>query len=182
MKKTGVILVFLLFTILAASLISAANETIDEKAYYCLEGKVSGKCSTLSLEEQQFSLLALAYNTNLQEECKSSLLNKSLNNECWPSPSCKNKDTALSIIALSNINVATGTAENWLMSKNKTSSNLEWYLEIDSSSATECTISYDSTSKKINIAEDKKISGDLGSCLSLAYDNYWMKISNSCLN
>ena len=180
MKKTGAIFAFLLFAILIP-IVSAANQTTEEKGYACLEGKVSGKCSTLILEEQEFSLLALSYNSNILRECKTAVESKRKNNECWPNPDCKIKDTSLAVIALKNLGEDTSAAESWILKQNKTPSNLEWYLEIDSSQATECTITYDSIAKRINIADDKKISGELGSCFSFAYDNYWLKISNSCL-
>jgi len=182
MKKVGVLLLaFLFISILALTIVSAQNTT-EEKAYNCLKGKVQNKCSSLTAEEQSFSLLALSDNSAVQSECKTALKNKGSNNECWPSTSCKIKDTALAIIALDNIVDDTSKAETWLLSKTKTPSELEWYLEIESSQATQCEIKYDSTSKTINIAENKKISGTPGTCLSLAYENYWLKISNDCLS
>jgi hypothetical protein len=81
MKKKGVFFVLLLllvFLVLSAFTVRAANETnADVKAYACLENKVKDQCSTLSTEEKIFSLLTI-------ERCKAELLSDSLAEECWP--------------------------------------------------------------------------------------------------
>jgi len=179
MKKAVVLTVFL-FAILFVSLVSAQNETVEEKAYSCLQNKVEDKCDNLQIEEQSFSLLASAYNSGIKSECIDALKEKSSNNECWPSSGCKIKDTSLALLALNYAKTDTDKIEKWLLSKNKTSP-LEWYLEIDSSTATSCTLTYDTSSKSISISEDKKISGSPGSCFELAYDSYWLKIEPTCL-
>lgn len=171
--KKAVILVFFLFAILILSSLSLAQNSTEEKAYSCLENKVDNNCANMPLEEQAFSLLAIS-------KCSSELKDKSSNNECWPSSGCKIKDTALALLALSYSGADTDKIQKWLLSKNKTSP-LEWYLEIDASTNTSCTLTYGTTSRKITISDDKKISGDPGSCFELAYNNYWLKIDPSCL-
>ena len=47
-------------------------------------------------------------------------------------------------------------AESWLLSQNRTSTGLEWFLQIESPEATSCTITY-SNSNTLSINEDKKI-------------------------
>ncbi len=173
--KKGVL--FFLIAVLLISFVLAQNETIEDKAYNCLKDKVKDKCSTLSLEEAAFSLLALSDNSAIQSECKSALKSKQQSSGSFGSI----KETALSIIALNYIGEDTSKAESWLLSKTKPS-DVEWYLEIDSSNAVQCEIRYDSTSKTINIASNKKISGDPGNCFSKAYDNYWLRIKDSCLD
>ncbi len=131
------------------------NEATDSgtdkvaKGYSCLKEKVGGNCDSLSVEEQAFSLLALAYDSSIQGECKSSLLDKSSNEECWPSGSCRLRDTALAILALDNIGADTDKAKDWILSQKKTPTELIWYLEIDADEETTCKISYDSTEKTI---------------------------------
>lgn len=176
--KKGAFLAVLLFTILIANLALAANDTFVEKAYSCLESRVKDKCSSLPFEEQAFSMLAAgdAYN------CKTSLLALSKNSgECWPSSSCRIKDTSIAILALNKIGYDTSKAENWVAKNNITPSDLEWYLEIDSASATSCTISYDSKNIRISIGDDKKISSFSDACLLSSFDSNWLKISQSCL-
>ncbi|MBI2630083.1 hypothetical protein HYW76_03200 [Candidatus Pacearchaeota archaeon] len=174
MKKS--VVVILTFLILS-SLVLAANETIQERASSCLDSKINDKCSTLTLEQQAFSVMS--GNT----ECKSSLKDLGKDNECWPTSSCKIKDTSLAILALKQTGDNTDKAEEWILSKKKSPSNIEFYLEIEipTASLSECTLSYDSVSKRITIAEDRTISGEPGSCFSLAYDNYWLKVRESCL-
>jgi len=174
MKKIGVLISVFLFVLLLATLISAAENTTEEKAISCLENKVKDKCSSLNLEQQAFTLLAIS-------KCKDELKKQSNNNECYPSSGCKIKDTSLAILALKHAGTDTKKAEDWLLSKKKIPSDLEWYLEIDSSQATTCKIS-DGATKTISIDENKKISGDTGTCFSLANNNYWLKIKSSCFN
>jgi len=176
MKKTGALILILLVSLVSSIIVSAQNDTltIEEKAISCLENKIEDKCSELALEEQVFSLLAVG-------KCKSELKEKSKDNECWPSPSCEIKETALAILALDYEGDETGKAEKWLLNHNTTSSDLEWYLEIDSSGETKCTISANEASRTITINEDKTISGNPGNCFSLAYNNYWLRIENNCL-
>lgn len=177
MKKIGVM--FLIILLLALPIIFAEDNNGDtdkvEKGYYCLKEKVNGNCDALSVEEQAFSLLALAYDSGLKGECKSALLGKSKNEECWPSSGCRLRDTALSILALNNIGYDTEKAESWLLSQKKTATDLIWYLEIDANEETKCEIN----GKTFNIAEDKKISGS-SSCLTPSEGNYFLKIKNTC--
>ncbi len=183
MKKVGVLFIafFLVLVVVSAQVNQTANETIEQKAYSCLENKVRNKCTTLNFEEQVFSLLAVSYNSNIQTECKSSLKSKALNNECWPSSGCKIKDTSLALLALNNINEDTNKIENWMDGKKIIPIELEWYLQIDSNVKTQCDITAGAETKTITINEDKKISGSPGSCFSLAYDNYWLRVQNTCI-
>ncbi len=182
MKRGGFLLLFLIlvFLLLQFSLVSAAEndteQTKVDRAYSCLSDKVSGKCSSLSLEEKTFSVLSL-------NQCKSELLSDSSNSgECWSSSSCTVKDTAQAVLALSKKGTNTDKAQNWLLSQNTTPSEILWYLEIEASEATSCTISYGSSLYTININEEKKIDVDAGPCLVPAPDNYWLRVSSSCYN
>lgn len=167
-----------------------SNSDKIDKAYSCLSDRVEKKdeCKGLPAEDQAFSLLALAYDSSKRSECKSGLLaNKDKDNYCWPSGKCRLKDTALSILALDNINHDTKKSENWLLSKNKTS-DLIWYLQITQSSREEaetmCTISYLENSYGITIDKNGKVQGSAGSCLTKVEGDYWLMISSSsrCLN
>lgn len=169
MKKRawfGVLIIFLMFSCVSF-VIAQDNETdpIDD-AYNCLEEKVEDKCSSLSSEEKIFSLLAI-------QECEDEVLSDS-------SYKSNVKLTAQAVLALNKVNVDTDDAVEWLLSQNTTPQNIDWYLEIDSSEAIECTITYDGSSHTINIGEDKKIDSNAGRCLSLAQKNYWFRVSPSC--
>lgn len=176
MKKRVLLVFTILFLIslisLAISQEATETEKID-KAYECLEDKVEGKCSSLTSEEKIFSLLAI-------NECKTEVIEDSVDEECWPSTGCKLKTTAQAVLALDNSNSNTQKAEDWLRSQNRTPPGINWFLEIESSEATTCTISYSGSSHSVNIGEDKKISNNAGSCLTLAQDDYWLRISPSC--
>ena len=182
MKKKillGVFVIFLILTTFSFLYAQTSPEEEQEKvdnAYSCLEDKVDGKCSSLSTEEKIFSLLAI-------DECQADVIaDSSGDGECWPDPAYRVKTTAQAILALDNTGVNTDKAETWLLSQNKTPTELNWFLEIESSEATTCSIDYSGLSHTINIGADKKISNNAGSCLTLAQDNYWLRVSPSCFD
>jgi hypothetical protein len=181
MRKRGIVFLFL-FLVLGLSLLSAqANSTEEVKkvneAYQCLTDKVSGNCDSLSTSEKIFSLLSI-------NNCKSQLLEDSSNSgECWPDSSssvCDVKTTAQAVLALSSTGSSTSKAESWLLSQNRTPTQLTWYLEIESSGASSCNIQYSGSSHTISIGEDKKISSGAGPCLLLDSGGYWLRVSPTC--
>jgi len=168
----------LLFAVLVISMtlvfpmVMSANDTQVNKAYDCLEKKIEDRtCSSLGMREKIFSLLAVG-------ECESELRDASKDNECWPKENCDVKTTAQAVLALGG----SDKAETWLLSQKKNTDELIWYLqtEITSEEESTCTISYDGTDYPINIGEDKKISSNAGSCLTLAVEDYWLEVSPSC--
>ena len=165
MKKRGLWLLCLLL-VLSFSFLSAAENDTEitkiNKAYQCLSNKTSGKCAELSSEEKIFSALA---NGN----CRSDLPSD-------PKFKTDVKYTAQTILAMKG----NADAENWLVSNNVTTTELAWFLEIESQNTSSCTIQYSSESYVVNIDEDKKLSGNAGNCLVLAQDNYWLRVSPSC--
>ena len=179
MRKRVLFITLILFLMLNLSFI-LAEETIltdDEKidlAYECLENETAERtCEGLLLDEKIFSLLAI-------EECKDEVISESDAEKCWPSSNCALKETAQAILALEGVGRNTEEAEEWLLSQNTTISDILWYLQIESNNAVSCTISYAESVNTINIGEDKKIDSNAGSCLSLAQDSYWLKISSNC--
>ena len=144
-----------------------------DKAYECLRNKIDGKCDSLSLEEKIFSLLAVG-------ECRNELIEDSEDAECWPDNDCAIKPTAQAILALSEAGTDTSDAEKWLISQNQTPENMDWFLQIESSDATTCTITYDDNSYQISIGADRKINSGAGSCLSLSEGGWWLRISPGC--
>ena len=178
MRKEGWVFIFLLVLIMPFILAEDLNQTETSKinkAYSCLENKSETKCSTLSLEQQIFSLLAIG-------NCKNEVKAAASSSGCWPASNCDVKSTAQAILALNNAGENTDNAQNWLLSQNKTPDNLNWFLEIESSEETTCTISYSGTSHTVTIKEDKTISSSAGTCLSLSQGNYWLKIALNCLD
>lgn len=175
MKRSVLLLgVFLVFSVFFISIASAElNNTAINNAYDCLEDKVEN-CST-SLDDNIFTLLSL-------KKCKNEVLKVSSSVGCWPTGACNIKQTAQAMLALKESNSNTTNSETWLFSHVKTPTNLEWFIEIESNSASTCSIDYSGHSYQISIGEDKKLSAGAGSCLSLAQDNYWLKISPSCQN
>ncbi len=181
MKKIGVLVVLFLILISLTFVSAASNET-DEKAIACLKTKLGSSCGNSdSIEQLSFSLLAMSHESSTASSCKTALKSKISSQGCLPASSCNIKSTSLALLALNTVGDNTDKLESWISSHNRTA-DLEWYLEIDSSSATSCKITYDSTDYSILIAENKKISGTLGSCLTLAYDNYWLRINSNCIS
>ncbi len=175
MEKEGkLFLVFALFFIVLSLSISAElNGTKVDSAYSCLQNKTKD-CST-SLDDNIFTLLSL-------KTCEQKVLNASQNQECWPKGACNIKQTSQALVALKESGSDTKKAKDWLLSKTRTPPGIDWFLQIESNDATVCSIEYSGKTYQISIADNKKISNDAGSCLSLAQDNYWLKISPQCQN
>lgn len=188
MKKRGHLLFFILLLFFSFNFISSAenssgsisvSDSTDEqskvdKAYLCLNNKLKDKCDSMSDEERVFSLLSSG-------ECKDELLDNSKNNgECWPESGCNLKTTAQAVFSLQKSNSPTDKAKKWLLSKKGTTSDLIWYLQIESASPTKCTIIYKDDTKSISIDENRKISSNAGSCLTVSEGNYWFIISQNC--
>ncbi len=179
MKKRWLILsILVLSLIFILPLTFAAQEDIDN-AYACLEDKIDEKtCDGLSVTEKIFASLAI-------NRCGSELRAEAKDGECWPEASCNIKTTAQAVLALE-----TSAARDWLIAQNGTPSEITWYLQIESSLESTCTITYDDNDYPIEIGEDKKIDSAAGSCLSLsdldgnpsttADNDYWLEIDSDC--
>lgn len=188
MKKRVLIISLILLIILPLLVIAQDDDiiTLDgiEKAYSCLEDKLGSDCGSSKLTEQSvLSLLAGAYDSGIQSNCKDSLTTKKQNN-CWSvteSGTCDLSSTAHAILALNYIREETEDYTDWLLDKKQITPDLDWFLEIDANEATACSIKTNEASETtFAISEDKKISGT-SSCLSPAEQNYFLKISDSCL-
>jgi hypothetical protein len=200
--KRGVLVIAILFVLLLSFSLVIAQEndslddgdlTIDDsnsdsdnklnsvdKAYQCLEDKVddADNCGDLALEEQIFSLLAIG-----GADCRSEVQDASDNDECWPDGNCNIKTTAQAILALSRSSgsLSTGQAEDWLAEQNTSaSSDLTWFLEIDSNQATTCSISYSGQNHNLKINANKKLESGAGSCLARSDGDYWLRIAPNC--
>jgi hypothetical protein len=167
--KKGVLLLSL-FLIFFLSFVVAEDEviqSIDDKGYSCLQDRFDQtNCASMSTEGKIFTLLTLG-------ECKEEILDDS-------NFKSNIKYTSQAILALDKVGADTSDALEWLWAQNKTPTDMIWYLEIDSSEATECTISYDNKNPTINIGVDKKIDSGDGNCLFLATGNYWLQINPDC--
>jgi len=193
-KREALILgsVLLLFLI-SFSCVSAATNTTNtttpstsrdfEKSYNCLKSQVNSKLSAgLTIEELAFSMLALAYDSDMQSKLKAKIEEQGLNGECWPKPTCNLKDTSLVLLAYNHIGANTQKIESWLLNQTTAPSDLVWYLQIDSdaSERADCTIVYDGSERAISLNPDKTITGALGSCLTSAVGGIWLEVSTAC--
>lgn len=143
------------------------NDCKVDKAYSCLNEKIDDKtCEALSSEERIFSLLATG-------KCKDEVLGDSKYNSDL-------RFTSQAFLGLQNFGFDTDETEEWILSQERSSIGLDWFLEIESLGETTCTIDY-SGSNNIVIGEDKRISSLTGSgCLSLTQEGYWLEINSNC--
>ncbi|MEM4330469.1 MAG: hypothetical protein QW273_00475 [Candidatus Pacearchaeota archaeon] len=156
------------------------NRTKVDLAFTCLENILKEDCSGASTVEQlAFSILATPKNSILKK-CVEKLETKVRENACFGDSSCNIKDTALAILALSHVGKNTTAYENWLISQNKTSTEIEWILQQDSQEETNCKIEYDEGEYSFNAKENKKLSGNPGNCFLFTYNNYWLKLDETC--
>lgn len=192
MKKGVVIISLLVIVALTLSItpliLAQTNEDLTiEKGYLWLINQVDGKWTTLDTESNALALLALSYDDRLASDGKNALLAKqNTKNPCWPSASCKAKDTALSVLALNNLGIPVEEETEWLQSREVPFkvSGITWLLQVDSPGAANCSVNYNSKEYVLQINEDKtyKWEGGAPSCLILTDKNYWIKISSGCLD
>lgn len=180
-RVLSILFIFLISIILVLSLVVAQEQGSDEKGYNCLIEKLGTNCGgTRNTEQAAFNLLAMAYDSSIQSDCKSSLKNKRSGN-CWGDTEadiCKLKPTSLAILALNHVDDNAGTDVDWLLEKSKPESELKWYLEIDSNNKTECNIN----GRKVTIESNKKISGSNPQGLEKAFNGYWFEIRDTARN
>ncbi len=199
MKKAGVfvILAILIFSIVPIILAdvnntnntSSTTEVVSSqqdpakiaKGFTCLESKVEGKCSSLSIQDISLTILA-SPKTSVFDECLDALQAKKRTDNCWGASGCNIKDTAMAILALEHAGEDTSKAEAWLLAQNKTPTDLIWFLQQDSSEAADCHVKYGSNDFLFSVDVYKKLSADAGSCLTRAQSDFWLKIAPSCYN
>ncbi len=188
MKKSVLLtIVFLSVLICAQFILAASNSSTNitvttvtddnsqvSLAYTCLENKINDKtCDKLSLSEKIFSVMATG-------KCITELMKDSKDNKCWPKGGCTVKDTAQAMMALKRVGYTTTDVQAWLLTQNKSTIDLQWFLLIDGTESMQCSIKYSDTSYTVTLNSDKTISSGAGSCLSLDYNNYWLTISPEC--
>lgn len=178
-KRVLLILVFALISIalLSNSLVFADDAQEIEKSYNCLKSQLNSSCgNTQNTLQASFNLLAIAYDSSLQSDCKTSLNNKK-QGSCWSetsSGSCTVKSTAIATLALKHVNSDVSDSINWLKNHTRVSSDLIWYLEIDANNVTQCTIN----NQAFGLGSDKRLTGANPAGLSKTYNNYWFQITD----
>ncbi len=174
MKKEMMFFALILFLIINLSFIFAAEDlNISKEGYDCLKTKVEGKCSSLAPEEKIFSLLALG-------QCKDELVEDSYDGECWPKSGCKIKTTAQAMLALRENSGNVDKPLTWLLDRESPTTQLQWYVQIDSNKPVKCKVSYSGKSYNVEIDTEKKINSPAGSCLGLSDGDYWFEVSPTC--
>lgn len=145
-----------------------------DNAYSCLREAIDiRECDELSTEEQIFSLLAVG-------KCKKELLDESNNEECWPRQSCNIKTTSQAMFTIHKSGSQTDEIEDWLLDREIPTSDIVWYLQIESPEKTNCQIKYTGNKYTITIDSDKTLSSGAGTCLGLSESGYWLRVSPDC--
>lgn len=157
---------------------SSVSVSNIDKAYQCLENLVKNT-SNPSLQEAFFGTLALGSRDGLMNKIESEKLQN-----CWPKAGCKLKETAQGVLAYRSAGKNSDDAENWLISKNATSADLIWFLEVDIANHVQstCKISYDTSQNTVIVKEDQTVQGNPGLCLSVSPNGYWLRIAGNCLD
>lgn len=190
MQKKGVLIIILSIFLVSFALAqnasipsttSSSTNTIS-KAYQCLQSEVEAKAqNTISLQEAVFGVLALGSNSKLVSVIES----KIKTNNHWEETSNPLKDTAQAMLAYNRIGKNTNDIKNWTLSKSKAATDLTWFIEIDidNHESSQCTISYNNEQQRtVNVNEDMTLSGNPGSCLSIAASGFWLRVANTCID
>jgi hypothetical protein len=202
MKKVGALAVFLLLTLSLLSLALAATNSTNstnttttptntttsssssssssqqnlskiEDGFKCLEEKAAD-CSGLTVQETALTILATPKD-KVFDDCVEELQSRKASDH-WGNV----RDTALAVLALKHAGKDTKASEEWLLTQERTPTDLIWYLEQDSNEQTECHIKYDTNDYSVIVSENKKIDKNAGSCLTLVQSNFWLKVSPEC--
>ena len=198
MKNRGkLVFVFLIIMTLAACFVSAAVNVSNQtgaakttglsstaegadkvvKAYKCLENRTADKTS-LGLPDATFAVLALGSNANAKSIIEANKDSAS----CWPKGACKIKETAQVALAYKRAGESTSDIEKWLNSKNATSTELKWYLQIDipSKELASCIITEGGRKSTIRVLDNMQIDGNPGSCFAIDMNGYMLRVNPSC--
>jgi hypothetical protein len=169
--KSGVTFAVIFLMIAFLPIILADEQSQVQNAYNCVLNKTAlAGCNSLSGEEKVFTFLSTG-------NCKESLLNSS-NGVCFiKDGSCDLKFTSQAVIALKIKNNNVSNYTSWILNQTGISNNLEWFLQVDSPAAVNCTINNYNVTFNIN---KKLSSSQTSSCFSITSDKYWVKISSSC--
>ncbi|MEM4271530.1 MAG: hypothetical protein QXD13_00325 [Candidatus Pacearchaeota archaeon] len=187
-RGTYIITFFVLALIVLPSFAVAQNENESasedkiEQAYSCLKSQIANK-TTLGLPDATFSLLAIGPMPKIMQKIEEEKKEDS-SGICWPKAGCKIKETAQIGLAFERGGQNREQIKRWILAKNSTASELNWYLQIDilNAEAATCTITRGKeTPGKINIGEDMRITGSPGTCFSI-FENYKLKANSACLN
>lgn len=176
MVKKGMVYAILL-VLLFIPLISGINESLVDEGYDCLNERVSQRtCEDLSLEEKVFSSLAIG-------KCTEEILDEAESDSCWSGdyPDCKLDLTAKVALALDKSGESYEDSVDWLSSQNKTTENLDWFLQVETSEKpANCDVSYNGNSYEASIDEEGDFTSDVGTCLGVSEEGNWLEISNDC--
>ncbi len=191
MQKKSVVIILLTIFFLSFALAQNASTNnpptsgstnVISKAYQCLQSQVESKAqNSISLQEAVFGVLALGGNSKLTSVIES----KIVSGNHWQESSNPLKDTAQVMLAYNRIGRNTNEIKTWILSKSKATTELTWYIEIDveNHESSECTLSYSNEQQRsITINEDMTISGNPGSCLSIAQEGFWLRVVNTCID
>lgn len=190
--KKRVILGFMIIVMLASFVLVAGQNTSESddnlnddadkinKAYLCLKDQIKNK-QISSLQDAVFGILALGQEGKLKDKLSAE---KKSNEACWPKSGCLIKDSSQALLALNRIGENSEEVKKWILSKTQNAKELTWYLEIDvqNHEASECTIRYDKSEAKVKVKEDMTLEGSVGSCFSIGYGGYWLKIDDKCVD
>lgn len=180
MKKRETIGIFIFLSLIlflgtASSLSAEENLEVLNKAKTCLSQTIENKtCTSLTLEERIFAYLGVG-------KCKEEIISSSQSSgECWPTGNCNLKTTALATLALAHSGENTNKSQQWMLGKKIIAKNVEWYLQIDTSNASVCKITYKGSTHTATISEDKKVTINSQMCLNPSSNGYWFRINPSC--
>ncbi len=168
--------------ILNQSCVSEANLSKVDKAFQCLSNELKSDCSgATTVQQLAFSILASP--ENITGACVNQLLKKNKTEGCFgDNNNCGIKETAWAILALDHVGKNVTQFIDWLYKQNKTSSDVEWFLQQDSVGDVNCKITYDGEDYLFSAKENKKLSGNLGPCFNFAQTNYWLRLNENCFD
>ena len=141
MKKTTAIILFI-FLILAQRVRAEIN--INDAANWVQDQVSDGAINNDIVDTATGALGLAAVGRTAQANQLTTYLQDNKNSQgCWPQNGCRVKDTALTAIALANLNKDSADAIDWLQrAQTGTLQNGEWFLQVITQAQGTCKINY----------------------------------------
>jgi len=183
--EKGVAGLFVLFGIVmfASFVFSGTQEDYPSEinaAFSCLNDGIND-ASSLTLEQAIFASLADVSDSKIESTFADK---KDDSEECWGNSGCNVKETAQAALAKKDNGDGIDSIVSWLEGESGVIQGLTWYLQIsiNNNLPAECSIEHEDVEVDVDVNDDLTLSGSPGSCLSFSNSNYWLKISDNCVD
>jgi len=176
------------FMVYAQSVTQGENNAEIAQAYACVDDNIADS-SSISLSEAVLAALSGSADGGISaiaDKIQTTFNDREVGTDCYAETgsTCRIKDTAQVALAKMKMDEDVTGEIAWLESQTGAIQGFTWFLQItiENNLPGECLVRYQGADHTINVRDDLKIEGNPGSCLQLANSDYWLRISESCID